>query len=1231
MSINNIENIAFNYLTNLTTINADEVNTDILTKSDPDISDLQFDMLEGINTNQTIQQQIDAIENQIVGLGASYWISVWDTTTQTNPAANTARIVTWNNSDPSSNGIVAGSSSGSIKVLHANVYNIQFSFQLHQTSSSTANVTIWLRKNGVDVPASAGEYDVKGNDHLVTAWNYVLPLAVNDYIQLYWASDSTSMTLGYQAAQTSPYAHPAIPSVIITVTNVTGEGPAGPEGPIGPQGPQGERGPRGFKGEPGSGSVDDVARALAGSALALATTAQATAILAQSTAAGAVAANGAQDLVIGALQDAVGTLQTKTQDMSWGTLTGTTFSRTVHVNNTGGGIGGDAVTLSSNSAADFLYGINNLKVTNSLSIDDYLYVSRNNRNAKKIVLYDGNSGDDYDYTGMWVNSSGTANKFNFEIDNDAGSNFGWYAGNGFGSGRSLLKEISSTREFSTVGEAVFLRQNAFTQNIRLVRDVSNSIVQMTMMGDKAGLGDYDGRIIQQAGNGLTDGTGTMIIESGTVNINSLVANTTITSAADTAITSAGQVNINANDEINIEATSVLGKIKLSTDINDIELLSAGGITASSGGLISITNSKLIDNAIIITTNTDANDITLTNATTDTFAIESTGILNLITGGILTIDSGANNTNITTTADMNIQGDNMNLTAGTTTTIAGTNEIEMNTALLDVNTTTMTMNSSGATTIESVGSMTINCDDTLNIATTSIGFDFNITAAQNLNLTADGTMTLNNTLADTSITTYTDITITATSGTASITANTGATLEADSGITAVRNTNGDIDILSYGNTEMTNGSFALVSSSTAEFEATSNILIASNSGNVGINAETGVGITAFTGDAVMTATTGDTNLYATAGAIDIQANNNVNIGSNAGNVEIDAVSFDAAVTTGNVSLQTNSGDITLSTVSGTGAINLQSNNGDVNVTATDIDINATTGGMLIRTGTGAIDVHAKANLDLHADTGDVNMYATDLAIYSTSGTVGITGAAGANFQTTDGNLTVLAGGSANTLFLSSQGETIITSQAGDLLLNANSSSYNLTMKVNNSTKLNMNTTTTTHSQNVQMNNNLTMASTSQFNFIPAGTIHMSVASAVPTGYLRCNGNAVSRSTYSVLFAAIGTTFGSGDGITTFNVPNFQGAFLRGQGNQTVGGVNYAAAAIGTAQQDQVLQTTVYATNEGFRDCAAGARECVARRRITADPVDTDTGILAQFQRQGTENRPMNYAVHYNIKF
>lgn len=43
-------------------------------------------------------------------------------------------------------------------------------------------------------------------------------------------------------------------------------------------------------------------------------------------------------------------------------------------------------------------------------------------------------------------------------------------------------------------------------------------------------------------------------------------------------------------------------------------------------------------------------------------------------------------------------------------------------------------------------------------------------------------------------------------------------------------------------------------------------------------------------------------------------------------------------------------------------------------------------------------------------------------------------------------------------------------------------------------------------------------------------------AIPTGWLQCNGAAVSRTTYATLFALIGTTYGAGDGVTTFNVPN-----------------------------------------------------------------------------------------------
>ncbi|WP_369952205.1 phage tail protein [Ralstonia syzygii] len=60
----------------------------------------------------------------------------------------------------------------------------------------------------------------------------------------------------------------------------------------------------------------------------------------------------------------------------------------------------------------------------------------------------------------------------------------------------------------------------------------------------------------------------------------------------------------------------------------------------------------------------------------------------------------------------------------------------------------------------------------------------------------------------------------------------------------------------------------------------------------------------------------------------------------------------------------------------------------------------------------------------------------------------------------------------------------------------------------------------------------------------GEVQFFAMSAAPTGYMKANGAAVSRTTYAALFAAIGTTFGAGDGSTTFNLPDLRGEFLRG---------------------------------------------------------------------------------------
>lgn len=70
--------------------------------------------------------------------------------------------------------------------------------------------------------------------------------------------------------------------------------------------------------------------------------------------------------------------------------------------------------------------------------------------------------------------------------------------------------------------------------------------------------------------------------------------------------------------------------------------------------------------------------------------------------------------------------------------------------------------------------------------------------------------------------------------------------------------------------------------------------------------------------------------------------------------------------------------------------------------------------------------------------------------------------------------------------------------------------------------------------------------------PVGSIEMFASNSIPSGWLLCNGAAVSRTTYPKLFATIGTTYGSGNGSTTFNLPNFQGRVPLGKGNSGTAG-------------------------------------------------------------------------------
>jgi microcystin-dependent protein len=102
-------------------------------------------------------------------------------------------------------------------------------------------------------------------------------------------------------------------------------------------------------------------------------------------------------------------------------------------------------------------------------------------------------------------------------------------------------------------------------------------------------------------------------------------------------------------------------------------------------------------------------------------------------------------------------------------------------------------------------------------------------------------------------------------------------------------------------------------------------------------------------------------------------------------------------------------------------------------------------------------------------------------------------------------------------------------------------------------------------------------------IPTATIVPWSDSSVPTGFLECNGAAVSRSTYSALFAIIGTTYGAGDGASTFNVPDLQDNVPIGKSGTkalaSTGGANTVANSgnVGGSTANATLSTAQLASH------------------------------------------------------
>jgi hypothetical protein len=145
--------------------------------------------------------------------------SFYDTTTQTATTVNTAKAITFNSTDLS-NGVFIGTPTSRIIVDSEGIYNFDTSFQLDKTSGGTAEFYFWFRLNGTDVPDSASQIRIQGNDaEIFSSLNYFFDLKAGDYVEMMFSTTSLSVEL-LSVVATPPV--PAIPSIILTVSNNIG-------------------------------------------------------------------------------------------------------------------------------------------------------------------------------------------------------------------------------------------------------------------------------------------------------------------------------------------------------------------------------------------------------------------------------------------------------------------------------------------------------------------------------------------------------------------------------------------------------------------------------------------------------------------------------------------------------------------------------------------------------------------------------------------------------------------------------------------------------------------------------------------------------------------------------------------------------------------------------------------------------------------------------------------------
>lgn len=143
------------------------------------------------------------------------------TVDQTVSSANTAYAVTFNTTDYANGVSIVDNSK--ITVSESGIWNLQWSGQFENNDSQLHDARIWLKINGTVVTGSTGFISIPSshggiNGHTIAGWNYFINLNANDYVEIWWETDNTAVSLQAYAAAGN---YPSTASVIVTMSYVS--------------------------------------------------------------------------------------------------------------------------------------------------------------------------------------------------------------------------------------------------------------------------------------------------------------------------------------------------------------------------------------------------------------------------------------------------------------------------------------------------------------------------------------------------------------------------------------------------------------------------------------------------------------------------------------------------------------------------------------------------------------------------------------------------------------------------------------------------------------------------------------------------------------------------------------------------------------------------------------------------------------------------------------------------